>query len=239
MDGGKGQWIVAILALVAGFGITASSKALHIYSGDFNLRIPADPDNTKGWMTDAVIEIPDHFTIYDLDVSISLRHSNVLDLQIFLQNPAGTRVCLSKYDSYDPNFAGEDYWLTIFDDEAEISIDDAQPPFTGRFRPEPGNFLSILNGLDAYGTWRLQIYDQWYYDTGTLEHFELAICGSAPADLNGDKNVNLIDYVGLAGHWGDETCVWPSWCDGADIDKSGSVDLYDLAEFLEHWLEGE
>jgi hypothetical protein len=176
MDAGKRQWIVAILGLTVGISLTASAGQVYIYGGDFNLRIPADPDNTRGWMDDAVIEIPDHFPIADLDVSISLRHTDVLDLQIFLQNPAGTRrICLSKYDSYDPNLTGEDYWLTIFDDEAEISIDDARPPFTGRFRPEPGNALSIFDGLDTYGSWRLQINDMYYADSGVLDSFELMI----------------------------------------------------------------
>jgi len=241
MDAGKGQWIVAIFGLLWGFSLVASADPVHTYGGDFHLRIPADPNNTnttKGRMDDAIIDIADHFTIYDLDVSISLRHTDVLDLQIFLQNPAGTRICLSKYDSYDPNLTGEDYWLTIFDDEAEISIDDAQPPFTGRFRPEPGSILATFDGLDAYGSWRLQINDMYYADTGVLEHFELMILEKIPADLNTDGEVDFVDYVELSGHWRDQTCVSPGWCDGADLDESGSVDLSDLAEFVEHWLEG-
>jgi len=33
-----------------------------------------------------------------------------------------------------------------------------------------------------------------------------------------------------------ENCVEPDFCDGADLNKSGSVDWYDLAEFVEYWL---
>jgi hypothetical protein len=36
----------------------------------------------------------------------------------------------------------------------------------------------------------------------------------------------------------DENCAELAWCDGADLNKSGSVDLFDLAEFAELWLEG-
>ncbi|MCX5637052.1 MAG: hypothetical protein NTX52_05075, partial [Planctomycetota bacterium] len=64
MDAGKGQWIVAIFAFVAGFTLVASASPVRIYGGDFHLRIPADPNNTnttKGWMDDAIIEISDHF----------------------------------------------------------------------------------------------------------------------------------------------------------------------------------
>jgi len=238
MDAGKGQWIVAILGLMLGFSFAASATPDHTYGGDFNLRIPADPDNTKGWMDDAVIEIPDHFPIADLDVCISVTHSKVFDLQLFLQSPTGTRLCLNMYN-LNEYFDGENYTQTIFDDEAELSIEQAQPPFTGRFRPEPGNALSIFDGLDAYGSWRLQIYDAYFADSGTLDRFELMICGKIPADLNTDGEVDFVDYVELSGHWRDQTCVSPGWCEGADFNQSGSVDLDDLAQFVEYWLDGK
>ena len=239
MDAGKRQWIVVILGLTVGISLTASAGQVYIYGGDFNLRIPADPNNTnttKGWMDDAIIEISDHFSIADLDVCISVTHSKVFDLQLFLQSPTGTRLCLNMYNLTE-YFDGENYIQTIFDDEAELSIEQGQPPFTGRFRPEPSNTLSMLNGLDTFGSWRLQIYDAYYADTGTLDSFELMICGKIPADLNTDGEVDFVDYVELSGHWRDQTCVSPGWCDGADFDKSGSVGLSDLAEFAEHWLE--
>jgi len=177
MDAGKGQWIVAIFALVGGFSLTVTANTVHIYGGDFNLRIPADPNNTnttKGWMDDAIIEISDHFPIADLDVGVSLTHTKVFDLQLFLQGPTGRRMCLNMYN-FDEYFNGENYTQTYFDDEAELSIEQGHPPFTGRFRPEPGNLLAIFDGLDAYGCWRLQINDMYYADTGTLDHFELII----------------------------------------------------------------
>jgi len=183
MDAGREQWIVAIFALVAGFTLVVSASPVHIYGGDFNLRIPADPNNTnttKGWMDDAIIEIPDHFPIADLEIGVSLTHSKVFDLQLYLQSPAGTRLCLNMYN-FDEYFNGENYTLTVFDDEAELSIEQGQPPFTGRFRPEPGNLLAIFDGLDAYGSWRLQINDARYADTGFLDHFELIIEIPEPA----------------------------------------------------------
>jgi subtilisin-like proprotein convertase family protein len=238
MDAGKRQWIVAILGLTVGISLTASAGQVYIYGGDFNLRIPADPDNTRGWMDDAVIEIPDHFPIADLDVCITITHSSVFDLQLFLQSPTGTRLCLNMYNLTE-YFDGENYTQTIFDDESELSIEQAQPPFTGRFRPEPGNALSIFDGLDTYGSWRLQINDMYYADSGVLDRFELMICGKIPADLNTDGEVDFVDYVELSGHWRDQTCVSPGWCEGADFNQSGSVDLSDLAQFVEYWLEGK
>jgi hypothetical protein len=60
---------------VTGNSASISTYTICQYGGDFNLRIPADPNNTnttRGWMDDAVIQIPDHFTIADLDVCVTV-----------------------------------------------------------------------------------------------------------------------------------------------------------------------
>ncbi|MGD0573644.1 MAG: kelch repeat-containing protein [Sedimentisphaerales bacterium] len=48
--------------------------------------------------------------------------------------------------------------------------------------------------------------------------------------------VNFIDYAIFANYWMDDTCSDPNWCNGADFDHSGSVDMLDLATFAEYWL---
>ena len=182
------QWIVAILVVVVGVSFPVFAGPVHIYGGDFNLPIPkldsSDPYISKGWMADAVIEILDHFTIHDLDVRISITHTNVFDLQIFLQSPAGSRLCLNMYNPFDEFFEAANYTQTIFDDEAETAIEQAEPPFTGRFRPkaiDAGNLLEIFDGENVNGLWRLQIYDMWDWDTGNLDSFELVITTPEPA----------------------------------------------------------
>jgi len=175
------QWIVNVVIILGGLGLSCPVYAglVHIYGGDFDLPIPANPDDTKGWMPDAVINITDHITISDLDVAITLTHTNVFDLQIFLQNPAGTSLCLNMYD-FDEFFVGANYEQTIFDDEAAVPIEHAQAPFTGRFRPRTPTLLQVFDGQDSFGSWRLRIYDAWYADTGTLDTFELIITTPAP-----------------------------------------------------------
>ena len=178
------QRIVAIVLIVVGVSFPVFAGPVHIYSAEFDLPIPADPDDTRGWMADAVIEIPHHFIIYDLDVRIDITHTKVFDLQIFLQSPAGTRLCLNMYNPFDEYFEGADYTQTIFDDEAETAIEQAEPPFTGRFRPkaiDAANLLEIFDGEDSYGPWRLRIYDAFYWDTGNLDSFELMITVPEPA----------------------------------------------------------
>ena len=176
------QWIVAFF-IAAGFSSPVFAGPTIIYGGDFDLQIPAHPDNSRGWMDDAVIEIPDHFTIYDLDVGINLTHTKAFDLQIFLQGPDGTTLSLNAYNPNNEFFQGADYSQTIFDDEAQNNIDESQPPFTGRFRPDAGSLLEIFDGQDAYGPWRLQIYDAYHHDTGTLDSFELTITVPEPATV--------------------------------------------------------
>lgn len=177
------RMVAAFFLAVIFPSVSFSSPVSIIYGGDFNLPIPKpdsnDPYISKGWMADAVIEIPHGFTIVDLDVRIDVTHTNVFDLQIFLQSPDETKVCLNMYNAFEKFFIGADYTQTVFDDEAELSIIDANAPFTGSFRPI--DLLSEFDGKASFGQWRLQIYDAWDWDTGNLHRFELIFTTPEPA----------------------------------------------------------
>ena len=58
-----------------------------------------------------------------------------------------------------------------------------------------------------------------------------------PWDVNKDHCINLEDHAALATHWQIYGCAFPSWCAGADIDKDGYVDFYDMTQIIEHWLD--
>ena len=178
------KWIISLFFVWVSWSTAVFAGPTFIYGGDFNLQIPAGPDTDKGWMNDAIIEVNRHTTIYDIDVGINLTHTNVFDLHIFIQSPLGTRLCLNMYDFKNEFFKGEGYVQTIFDDEAEIPIEQGSAPFTGRFRPKAGSLLEIFDGEDAYGLWRLQIYDMWYWDTGNLERVELIVTVCEPTALS-------------------------------------------------------
>lgn len=175
------QWIVIVVIIAVGDAAACFASPSNIYSCEFDLPIPAETDDTAGWMAEALLEVPDHIIVCDLDVGINITHTNVFDLQIFLQSPSGTRICLNMYDSFQGFFAGENYTNTIFDDEAQISISQAEPPFTGRFRPLDPYALSEFDNEDAFGIWRLQIYDAFFYNSGTLDSVELMITTPEPA----------------------------------------------------------
>lgn len=179
------QRIAAIFIIIAGgWAGSASAQSVYTYTADFNLPIPKPDPNApffgKGWMDDAIIEIPHHFIIVDLDVGITLTHTRVFDLQIFLKSPIGQVICLNMYDANE-FFEGADYIETVFDDEALLSIKQGNPPFTGRFKPVEPYELSDFDGIDAYGPWLLRVYDAWPWDIGTLNHVELIITIPEPA----------------------------------------------------------
>jgi hypothetical protein len=79
------------------------------------------------------------------------------------------------YNPFEDFFKGADYRNTVFDDEAPISISEGEAPFEGRFRPLDPAGLAAFDGEDAFGPWRLRIYDAYYMDAGSLESFGLFI----------------------------------------------------------------
>ena len=56
-------------------------------------------------------------------------------------------------------------------------------------------------------------------------------------DLTNGDGVNLPDFSLFATEWGRADCTSPDYCNAADFNKSGTVDLIDLAEFAAAWLQ--
>ena len=55
-------------------------------------------------------------------------------------------------------------------------------------------------------------------------------------DINTDLLVNINDVAILLSQWLNDDCSYPMWCDGADIDYSGNVDLVDFGYVSAKWL---
>lgn len=175
---------VVVGVVLAGLVVAvADADVVCTYSKQFNLRIPAEPGTTRGWMENAIIDVPSHLIITDLDVSVDLTHSSVFDLQLFLESPSGTGVLLNMYDLVQGYITGKDYSGTTFDDEAGTPIEAGSPPFTGSFRPLEGSSLSIYDGEDAYGPWKFRVADAYYNDTGHFDAYSLIITVPEPATI--------------------------------------------------------
>ncbi|MCP4713076.1 MAG: hypothetical protein GY869_30980 [Planctomycetes bacterium] len=56
------------------------------------------------------------------------------------------------------------------------------------------------------------------------------------ADLDRNCFVDIFDYNVLGTNWGRTDCVGTSWCQRADIDMSGEVNMVDLQLFCSQWL---
>lgn len=103
------------------------------------------------------IEITDDFQIKDLNVQVSITHSNVQQISAFLTGPDGQRIELFE----GIGGSGDHFADTTFDDEAATSIHRARPPFEGSYQPlavakkQPG--LSEFKGKSIKGVWQLVV----------------------------------------------------------------------------------
>ena len=57
-----------------------------------------------------------------------------------------------------------------------------------------------------------------------------------PGDLNLSNTVNLPDFGTISQNWQDTGCNQPDYCNRADVDKGGAVDLPDVCIVAENWL---
>jgi len=112
--------------------------------------------------------------IVDLDISLSIFHSFDGDLDVTLTHVAsGTSVVLFQ----DVGGTNEGLFIRL-NDEAGTDISGASNPkvdgpINGTFNPGGAALLSVFDGLDLSGEWRLTIVDDSMNDTGTLFSWSL------------------------------------------------------------------
>jgi hypothetical protein len=68
--------------------------------------------------------------------------------------------------------------------------------------------------------------------------FAFAVPASIPGDFNRDRCLDWTDLYILTQHWLDAVCCDLNWCGEADLDRSTTVNLVDLAMFANRWREG-
>ena len=188
-------FLLAFLIVTGGLLICRNSSAVVISKDFVDWPIPS-PDapgskDGKGPMEDAIIDVDKHIIIGDLDVAVSLTHSAFYDLEIVLESPAGKTITLNSAlndafiiqdDTGSHSVGGQNRFL--FDDEAAIDINDAIQPFDQPFRPVPGCELSIFDGKDAFGFWKLKINDLAASHVGQLDKVELIINAPEPTTVS-------------------------------------------------------
>ena len=111
------------------------------------------PISSAGTITSQTIVAGVIGTLTDVNVSLSLNHTNDEDLDIFLVAPDGTMVELAS----DVGGSGDNFANSVFDQQAATVVNAGTVPFTGSFRPEGS--LDALAGGSPAGTWTLIVSD--------------------------------------------------------------------------------
>jgi hypothetical protein len=99
-------------------------------------------------------------------------------------------------------------------------------------------------GLDGWPGFVQNVLAGWMSATGGRIGFSnytvVAELGTDPnhwmCDFFHDDRIDSKDFARLGEHWGLNDCNYPGWCNGTDLDKSGTVDNSDLKIFVGSWL---
>jgi hypothetical protein len=100
-------------------------------------------------------------------------------------------------------------------------------------------FCGVAGILEQYTGDSEGIYYD-YYQLLTRSSEDLVV--DQIADIDGDCDVDFVDFGVLAGHWLEAGCSEPGRCGGADLAGDQSehvVDMFDLLKFTQYWLEGK
>lgn len=121
------------------------------------------------------IEVEDDFLVADINVQLSITHSNVGFLDAYLTGPQGQRIELFT----EVGGSGDHFEQTTFDDEAGTPIVKGRPPFKGSYKPEglvkkqPG--LNVFEGKTVKGVWQLVVRGSRSERFGMLHSWGLTV----------------------------------------------------------------
>jgi subtilisin-like proprotein convertase family protein len=131
-------------------------------------------------IVESSITVPNQVSVItDVDVTLSLTHGWIPDLDVFLVSPTGTRIELFTDLTTNENQITN---LTL-DDEAATRVVNGTAPYTGRFRPEQPLELARLDGENPSGIWTLEITDDSAQDIGQLHNWTLSLMTAGLAPL--------------------------------------------------------
>lgn len=144
--------------------LDSTDRVTYVYDG---------PPVMFGPVNEAVeIDVPDLYSLNDVDVKVTIMHSYTSDVTLRLGNPQNQSIVLVR----DVGSVGDNFIDTEFDDAAAASIVQGAAPFTGSFRPIDA--LSLFNGGTGTGRWILYLEDAYpAADNGILNSFELTLGG--------------------------------------------------------------
>lgn len=121
-------------------------------------------------------------------IRMSITHTYVGDLDIFLESPSGARIGISDQTG-NSNNGGDNFINTVIADSGAAQIPTTGAPYTNLYRPWQSifsvsgcsgltttltSFAALGSGsLNPNGTWRLRVYDRFSTDTGFVNTWSI------------------------------------------------------------------
>ena len=197
-----------------------------ISSGD------AIPDGTAGGpgsVSDS-FNVPDSFTIADLNVDLGITHTWVGDLTVTIEHNGTSVIIVDRPGFTGTGFGcGEDNYSVVVDDEGSGGSMEAtcQASLTSPPNYTPNNPLSAFDGMNAQGTWNITVTDGAEFDTGTLDQWSLHFGepGPSPCIPSGACCLSPTMCVVLE----PSACNGTYLGDGTDCAAAGPVTVYNGA----------
>jgi subtilisin-like proprotein convertase family protein len=132
-------------------------------------------------VTDSTINVPGNPRIEDVNVSITLSHALIGDIDAALLSPAGNENSLFT-DAAPTAIGGQQQMDIDLDDEAGIPIIFNAHRGLG-WQPEFNYRLGWLKGENGGGNWTLRLRDDLANNGGTLSSWSITICEPPPAPV--------------------------------------------------------
>ncbi len=155
------------------------TPATSTFSSTGSVSVPANGTASSS------ITVNQSFTVTAVKVKLNLTAAQDGPLYLYLQAPNGTQIVLA----LGRGGAGANFVNTVFDDTAATAIGAGAAPFTGSFRPEIP--LSIFNGMNAVGVWKLTVQDRYGNIVAVINSWSLiftpAVPGSSSAAAAGGQ----------------------------------------------------
>lgn len=117
------------------------------------------------------------------------------------------------------------------------------------FQETPANGFRFTTENDAIaGDWFIIDYNATSVGTCQVAFFDGDVSWDEPLyrisfnqvptrDFNQDHIVNFVDFAVVGLYWGMTDCNDPNGCGRVDFDGNKTIDINDLGQFCEYWLE--
>lgn len=149
---------------------------------DFTDAVIGSSENSQGFVP---ITVTGGMTVGSLTASISINHTYIEDMTIYLEGPEALGFPFIKLFE-EPCGDNDNIVATLSDAGIAFTCGNTAPSITGTVRPkEP---LSNFNNLPADGVWTLYAIDAYDGDGGVINSFSLNFCNVATASLSVGAN---------------------------------------------------